>query len=76
VPIQYVAIGQQHPGYSIDKFLGDNISQFLEDYNTLADIYQLEGLGKIKTIIAYCSPKYQEIIKLSKPYKKAIKDHN
>jgi hypothetical protein len=75
-PIQYVAITQQLPGYSIDKFSGDNISQFLEDYDTFADIYQLQGLNKIKTIMAYCSPKYREIIKLSKPYKQAIEDHD
>lgn len=75
-PVQYVAINQQNSGYNIDKFSGNNISQFLEEYDTLADIYLLQGLNKIRTMIAYCTPRFREIIKVSKPYEQAMKDHD
>jgi hypothetical protein len=78
INIQVSRMGErpQLPARNIAPFDGTNISEFLDEYDSVMDYYDVHGYYRITTLLTYCNHKQREVIRPSKAYTDAKKNQD
>src|SRR4051812_45696707 len=63
-----------YPAESVPAFDGNNVTDFIEQFEDLAKFYRYSDSAMINRITAYCKPRQREMIQASYEYEKAVAD--